>query len=109
MTLASLTSCGNNKEITCQDVIDVYEEAGYSVFHCEYNPGNTELMCYVKCTATDTKDDTYFNFFVSKDAAEEYSSEQLSLLISRILIGKIYPIEAQINIVMKQLLSFNYQ
>ena len=35
MTLTSLTSCGYNKEITCQDVINVYEEAGYSVFHSE--------------------------------------------------------------------------
>lgn len=33
ITLASLSSCSNNKEITCEDVIKIYEEAGYSVFH----------------------------------------------------------------------------
>ena len=35
-----LTSCDNDnitgeKEITCEDIIQVYEEAGYEIFHKE--------------------------------------------------------------------------
>ena len=76
MTLTSLTSCGNNKEITCEDVINIYEEAGYSVFHSE--PVDQEKVgwnCYVECTAPDSDDSIYFHFFATNDEAEKYSSE----------------------------------
>ena len=76
MTLTSLTSCGNNKEITCQDVINVYEEAGYGVFHSELtDQENGGYNCYVKCTAPNSDDTIYFHFFETKEEAKEYSSE----------------------------------
>ena len=76
MTLISLTSCGNNKEITCQDVINVYEEAGYGVFHSELtDQENGGYNCYVACTAPNLDDTIYFHFFKTKEEAEEYSSE----------------------------------
>lgn len=72
----SLTSCNtHNKEITCQEVIDIYEEAGYSVFHCEHNPGNPELMCYIKCTAPNSDDYIFFHFYKTNESAEAYISE----------------------------------
>ena len=76
MTLTSLTSCGYNKEITCQDVINVYEEAGYGVFHSVTTDSNGyDWDCYVKCTALNSDDAIYFHFFETKEEAEAYSSE----------------------------------
>ena len=76
MTLTSLTSCGNNKEITCQDVINVYEDAGYGVFHSELtDQENGGYNCYVVCTAPNSDDTIYFHFFETKEEAEEYSSK----------------------------------
>lgn len=76
ITLASLSSCGNNKEITCEDVIKIYEEAGYSVFHSEQADQEVvDWNCYVVCTAHDSNDDIYFHFFETKEEAEEYSRE----------------------------------
>ena len=76
VSIIVLTSCENkNKEITYNDVINVYLEAGYEVFHKEayYEPGE---LCYVKCTAPDSEDYIYFCFFETKEEAEEYASER---------------------------------
>jgi hypothetical protein len=71
-----LISCDNNKkEITCDDVIKVYEEAGYKVFHKE-TTNDLKYECYVQCTASDSEDYIIFHFFETYDEAESYTDER---------------------------------
>ena len=71
--ITTLTSCDNTKkEITCEDVIKVYEDAGYSVFHSEKTTEEWEWECYVKCTDTDSGEYIFFHFFETNEDAEDY-------------------------------------
>ena len=72
-----LISCDNTKkEITCEDVIKVYEEAGYEVFHKETNPDDYKYECYVQCSASDSENYIIFHFFETNEKAESYAAER---------------------------------
>ena len=76
-----LSSCGsqnitNDKEITCEDIIRVYEEAGYEIFHKETTEQEYNWECYVKCTAPDSNDYIFFNFFETNEEAVSYEEER---------------------------------
>lgn len=75
-SLILLTSCKEDKVITCQDIIRVYEEAGYEVFHKEATDVDSEWECYVKCTAPDSEDYIFFRFFEDAEGAEEYADDR---------------------------------
>ena len=76
ISIIALISCDyTKKEITCEDVINAYEEVGYNVFHKEYNYEEGQI-CYVKCTALDSDDYIYFNFFENQEFAEKYANER---------------------------------
>lgn len=53
LSVTFLASCDNqnitgDKEITCEDIIKVYEEAGYDIFHKEITDQDYDWECYVK-------------------------------------------------------------
>ncbi len=69
-----------DKVITCEDVIAVYKEAGYEVFHKDTDGYGWE--CYVCIDDSQSNDYIYFHFFESHEAAVEYSEErQYNVLI----------------------------
>lgn len=75
-----LASCDNqnitgDKEITCEDIIKVYEEAGYDIFHKETTDQDYDWECYVKCTAPDSDDYIFFYIFDTNEEAVNYADE----------------------------------
>ena len=77
ISIFTLTSCDNNKkEITCEDVVKVYEEAGYTVFHKDTNTDDYKYECYVQCTASNSEDYIMFHFFETTEEAKSYADER---------------------------------
>ena len=79
--LTTLASCDSqtmtsDKEITCKDIIKVYEEAGYDIFHKETTDQDYEWNCYVKCTAPDSDDYIFFYIFDTNEEASNYAGER---------------------------------
>ena len=77
----TLSSCDNDnmvsdKEITCEDIISVYEEAGYEIFHKETTNQDYNWNCYVKCTAPDSDDYIFFYIFDTNEEADNYADER---------------------------------
>ena len=74
----TLSSCDNDnivseKEITCEDIIKVYEKAGYEIFHKETTDQDYDWNCYVKCTAPDSDDYIFFYIFDTNEEASNYA------------------------------------
>lgn len=81
LLLITFTSCSNDnivseKEITCEDIIKVYEEAGYEIFHKETTGQEYSWNCYVKCTVPDSDDYIFFYIFETNEEAEEYAEKR---------------------------------
>lgn len=81
LSVISLASCNNqnitsDKEITCEDIVKVYEEAGYDIFHKETTDENYNWNCYLKCTAPDSDDYIFFYIFDTNEEAESYAKER---------------------------------
>lgn len=77
ISIITLISCDNTKkEISCEDVIRVYEEAGYEVFHKEQYDEESKEVCYIQCTAPNSEDYIMFHFYETIDAAEAYADER---------------------------------
>ena len=66
----------SDKEITCEDIIKVYEEAGYDIFHKETTDQDYDWECYVKCTAPDSDDYIFFYIFDTNEEAVNYANER---------------------------------
>ena len=76
--IITLSSCDNDnivseKEITCEDIIKVYEKAGYEIFHKETTDQDYDWNCYVKCTAPDSDDYIFFYIFDTNEEACNYA------------------------------------
>lgn len=74
----TLSSCDNDnivseKEITCEDIIKVYEKAGYEIFHKETTDQDYDWNCYIKCTAPDSDDYIFFYIFDTNEEASNYA------------------------------------
>ncbi len=73
ITILTLTfsSCSEKepKDITCEEIIDAYEKAGYTVSHNESE--GFEYDCYINVESKDGEDDIYIHRF---SAAEEAAS-----------------------------------
>ena len=74
----TLSSCDNDnivseKEITCEDIIKVYEKAGYEIFHKETTDQDYDWNCYIKCTAPDSDDYISFYIFDTNEEASNYA------------------------------------
>jgi hypothetical protein len=81
MCVFGMTSCDNDnmvseKEITCEDIIKAYEEAGYEIFHKETADQNYNWNCYVKCTAPDSDEYIFFYVFETNEDAVSYAEER---------------------------------
>ena len=76
----SLTACGNSteqKEISCEDIIKAYEDAGFYVTHGEHkSESESSQLCYIKANLTEDADSDYIYFITcfteeqAKEAAE---------------------------------------
>ena len=71
----SLTACGNSepKEITCEEIIAAYDDAGYNVFHNHDDPVYYDLnqYCYIKISDPDDPENNYLyvtRYFTEEDA-----------------------------------------
>lgn len=81
LSAISLASCDSqnitsDKEITCEDIIKVYEEAGYEIFHKETTDQDYDWECYVKCTAPNSDDYIFFYIFDTNEEAVNYVDER---------------------------------
>ncbi len=79
--LTTLASCdGDNtiseKVITYEDIIKVYEEAGYEIFYKETTDQDYDWNCYVKCTAPDSDEYIFFYIFDTNEEAVNYADER---------------------------------
>ena len=77
----TLSSCDSDyitaeKVITCEDIIQVYEESGYAIFHKETTDQDYDWECYVKCTAPDSEDYIFFYIFKTNEEAVSYAEER---------------------------------
>ena len=70
------------RNISCEDVINVYQNAGFEVFHKPTTAEKLEWECYVKVTDPVTQDYIFFYFFETHEQAVSYSDHrQYNLLI----------------------------
>ena len=84
----SLTACGNStdpKEITCEDIIKAYEDAGYYVTHGEHkDESESSQLCYIKANLTEDSDSDYIYFitcFSEEQAEEAREIDEYNLII----------------------------
>ena len=73
---ASFGACDSreSKEITCDEIIKVYEDAGYYVFHGQHcGEEGYQYRCYicVKTSENDPSDQAYFTTYWTEEEAEE--------------------------------------
>lgn len=81
ISIFTLTSCDNDNiisenEITCEDIIQVYEDAGYEIFHKETTTQDYSWNCYVRCTAPNSEDYIFFYIFKTNEEAVSYAEER---------------------------------
>lgn len=83
MVMTMLTGCPptNTKEFRCEELMDFYEEKGYSATHTEYPEPEDGCGCTVEIQE---EDDKYilFRFYDSPNKAQDYAdARQLPLLV----------------------------
>ena len=84
----SLTACGNSaepKEISCEDIIKAYEDAGYFVTHGEHKAeAESSQLCYIKASLTEDSDSDYIYFitcFTEEQAEEAVETDKYNLAV----------------------------
>ena len=84
----SLTACGNStetKEISCEDIIKAYEDAGYFVTHGEHKTqAEGSQLCYIKASLTEDSDSDYIYFitcFTEEQAEEAAETDKYNLAV----------------------------
>ena len=84
----SLTACGNSaepKEISCEDIIQAYEDAGYYVAHGEHREEtDSSHLCYIRASVTEEPYGDYIYFitcFTEKQAKEKRETDKYNLII----------------------------
>lgn len=88
LCICGLASCSNNtepKEITCEDIIKAYEDAGYYVSHGTHqNESESAQLCYIKASLTEEQDSDYIYFitcFTEQQAKEARETDKYNLFI----------------------------
>ena len=86
--LLSLTACGNStepKDISCEDIIKAYENAGYYVTHGEHKTeADSSQLCYIKASLTEDSDSDYIYFitcFTEEQAEEAAKRDKYNLAV----------------------------
>ena len=84
----SLTACGNStepKEISCEDIIKAYEDAGYYVTHGDHkDEAESSQLCYIKANLTEDSDSDYIYFitcFTEEQAEEAAETDKYNLAV----------------------------
>ena len=83
----SFTACNKpaTKEITCEDIIKVYEDAGYYVVHGAHkNEAESTQLCYIKASMSEDSDSDYIYFityFTEEQAEEARKTDKYNLII----------------------------
>ena len=84
----SFTACGNSaepKEISCEDIIAAYEDAGYFVEHGEHkDEAESSQLCYIKASLTEDSGSDYVYFiicFTEKQAEEAVEADKYNLAV----------------------------
>ena len=81
----TFTACGESKikEISCEDIISAYENAGYYVVHGEHkDEGESSQLCYIKACISEESDSDYIYFitcFTEEDAKAAYDTDKYNL------------------------------
>ena len=84
----SLTACGNSaepKEISCEDIIKAYEDAGSYVAHGEHREEtDSSHLCYIRASVTEEPYGDYIYFitcFTEEQAKETRETDKYNLII----------------------------
>ncbi len=84
----SFIACSNRtepKEITCEDIIKAYEDAGYYVTHRTHkDKSESSQFCYIKANLTEDSDSDYIYFttyFTEEQAEEAREIDEYNLII----------------------------
>lgn len=83
----SFTACGKSeqKEISCEDIIKAYEDAGYYVTHGEHKTqAESSQLCYIKANMSEDPDSDYIYFitcFNEEQAEEAHETDKYNLAI----------------------------
>ena len=84
----SFTACGNStepKEISCEEIIAAYEDAGYFVAHGEHkDEAESSQLCYIKASLTEDSDSDYIYFitcFTDEQAKEAAETDKYNLAV----------------------------
>lgn len=75
MSLFAGCAAKQSKEVTCQDVIGAYEEAGYEVWHRDYPEKEYGYACCIEIEDEDG-DHISFYFFETVNEADAYAKER---------------------------------
>ncbi len=83
-----LTACGNStevKDITCEDIIKAYEDAGCYVTHGAHkDETESSQLCYIKANLTEDPDSDYIYFitcFTEEQAEEVAETDKYNLAV----------------------------
>ena len=83
-----LVSCASRtepKEISCNEIISAYEEAGYYVVHGEHkSEEDGAQLCYIKASFSENSDSDYIYFitcFTEEQAKQAAATDEYNLLI----------------------------
>ena len=83
-----LVSCGNTAEvrdISCEEIIAAYEDAGYVVSHGEHNDeASGSYLCYIKASISEDADSDYIYFnvcFTEEQAKEAYETDKYNIAV----------------------------
>ncbi|MGM9631706.1 MAG: hypothetical protein ACI3XL_01260 [Eubacteriales bacterium] len=84
----SLTACVNStepKEISCEDIIKAYEDAGYYVTHGAHkDEAESSQLCYIKASISEDSGSDYIYFitcFTEEQAKEAAEADKYNLAI----------------------------
>ena len=83
----SLAACGDPtpKDISCEEIIAAYEEAGYYVVHGEHkDEADNSHLCYIRASLTETPNSDYIYFttcFTEEQAEEARKTDKYNLII----------------------------
>lgn len=83
----TFVSCGKvePKELSCEDIIKAYEDAGYYVMHGEHkDEADSAQLCYIKANLTEDEDSDYIYFitcFTEEQAEEAAKTDKYNLAV----------------------------
>ena len=83
----TFVSCGKvePKELSCEDIIKAYEDAGYYVTHGEHKDEVASAqLCYIKANLTEDDDSDYIYFitcFTEEQAEEAEKTDKYNLAV----------------------------